>query len=61
MKVKIQTKEKMNEEIAQLFISLIKENPNCVLGLATGSSPLGVYKRLVEAYQNGEISCKDVK
>jgi hypothetical protein len=61
MKVKIQTKEKMNEEIAQLFISLVKENPNCVLGLATGSSPLGVYKRLVEAYQNGEISFKDVK
>lgn len=61
MRVKIQTKEKMNEEIAQLFIDTVKENPNCVLGLATGSSPIGVYKKLIEAYNNGLVSFKDVK
>jgi len=31
------------------------------LGLPTGSTPLGVYKKLVEYYQNGEISFKYVK
>ena len=61
MKVKIQTKEKMNEEISQLFINLVNENPNCVLGLATGSSPLGVYQKIVDAYQKGEVSFKQVK
>ena len=61
MRVKIQTKEKMNEEIAQLFIDTVKENPNCVLGLATGSSPIGVYKKLIEAYNNGLVSFKNVK
>lgn len=60
MKVKIQTKEKMNEEIANLYINMVKENPNCILGFATGSSPLGVYKKIIEAYQNGEVSFKDV-
>ena len=61
MKVKIQPKEKMNAEIANLFIETVKSNPNCVLGLATGSSPLGVYKLLIDAYNNGEVSFKDVK
>ena len=61
MRVKIQTKEKMNEEIAQLFIDTVNENPNCVLGLATGSSPLGVYSKLIEAYKDGKVSFKDVR
>jgi len=30
----------------------ILENPNAVLGLATGSSPLGIYRRLIEMYKN---------
>ena len=61
MKVKIQTKEKMNAEITQLFIDTVKENPNCILGLATGSSPLGVYNNIINAYKAGEVSFKDVK
>lgn len=61
MKVKIQPKERMNAEIAKIFIDTIKEKPNCILGLATGSSPLGVYSLLIEAYKNNEISFKDVK
>jgi glucosamine-6-phosphate deaminase len=31
-----------------------------VLGLPTGSSPLGTYKRLIEAHKNGEVSFKNV-
>ena len=30
--------------------------PECVLGLATGSSPVGTYQRLVERYKAGKIS-----
>lgn len=60
MKVKIQTKEKMNAEIAQLYIDMVKANPKCVLGFATGSSPLGVYHNIIEAYKNGEVSFKEV-
>ena len=37
-----------------------KENRPFVLGLPTGSSPLGVYKILIEKYKAGEISFKNV-
>jgi len=36
------------------------ENKPFVLGLPTGSSPLGTYKKLIEFYQNGELSFKFV-
>ncbi|MBU5485002.1 glucosamine-6-phosphate deaminase [Clostridium sp. MSJ-11] len=34
---------------------LIDEKPNCVLGLATGSTPIGLYKELVKLHKEGEI------
>lgn len=36
-----------------------KENP-FVLGLPTGSSPLGMYKGLIQAYKEGRVSFKNV-
>ena len=43
---------------------IIKAAPDCnkpfVLGLPTGSTPLGVYKRLIELNQKGIISFKNV-
>ena len=33
---------------------------NCVLGLATGSTPLGTYRQLIEWYEKGDIDFKDV-
>ena len=35
--------------------------PHFVLGLPTGSSPLPVYKRLVELYKDGKVSFKVCK
>ena len=60
MKVVYLTKAEIEREIANVFIEKVKENPSCVLGLATGSSPLGIYKNLIEACKNGEVSFKDV-
>ena len=37
-----------------------QEKPFFVLGLPTGSTPLPVYKQLIEAYQNGLVSFKNV-
>jgi 6-phosphogluconolactonase/glucosamine-6-phosphate isomerase/deaminase len=47
--------------VAQYIIDRIKHfNPSAnnpfVLGLPTGSSPIGVYKILVEKYKAGEVS-----
>lgn len=40
--------------------NMVKDNPECVLGLATGSTPLGLYKELVELYKLGEINFNSV-
>ena len=64
MKVVIQKDyDKMSEWAARHIISAINahtEDRPFVLGLPTGSSPLGVYKRLVEANKAGKVSFKNV-
>lgn len=46
---------------ADIFCSLIEEKPDCVLGLATGASPVKTYNELIRRYNNGEISFKKIK
>lgn len=46
---------------ADFFIAEIKRNPSIVLGLATGSTPVPLYRNLVEAYKAGEIDFAKVK
>ena len=45
---------------AELIADLVKAKPGCVLGLATGSTPVGMYKELIAKNTAGEISFKDV-
>ena len=45
---------------AELVGALLKSRPDAVLGLATGSTPLALYQRLVKACQDGKISFKEV-
>ena len=60
MKIKILKKEEIDRVIAEEIITLINSKNKVVLGLATGSSPIGVYDLLVKAYQNKEVSFKNV-
>ncbi len=46
---------------ANEITELIKNKPNAVLGLATGSSPIGMYKELIDRCAKGEISFKNVR
>ena len=46
---------------AKVMAEVIKENPTAVLGLATGSSPIGMYKELIKLNKANEISFKDIK
>ena len=39
--------EEMSQKAAEIVKSQILMKPNCVLGLATGSTPIGMYKKLV--------------
>lgn len=40
---------------ASLIARVVREKPSAVLGLATGSSPLGIYRSLAERVESGEI------
>lgn len=51
----------LSEKAGEIIKDIVKENPKAVLGLATGSTPIGLYKNLVKAYEEGEISFKDIK
>ena len=53
--------EDLSQKASEIIISMLKENPKSILGLATGSTPEGMYANLVKANENNEISFKDVK
>lgn len=48
------------EKAAELIASEIRMNPRAVLGLSTGSTPIGVYDRLVEWYEKGQLDFSKV-
>ena len=52
--------KKVVDEIADLIKSKAAKNENCVLGLATGSTPVSVYKQLVELHKSGNLSFQNV-
>ena len=45
----------MSRKAAHLIAAEIMTHPDMVLGLATGSTPIGTYKRLVELYKAGDL------
>ncbi len=52
--------EEMSKKAAEIMADVIKNKPNCVLGLATGSTPTGMYKELINMNKSGEISFEKV-
>jgi len=55
-----ETNEELNQVGANIIASLVQTNPYSVLGLATGSTPIGIYQELIRQYQNGLVSFKHV-
>lgn len=53
--------DEMSLKAAKLISAQIWLKPACVLGLATGSSPIGLYKNLVQWYEQGELDFSQVK
>ena len=48
--------EEMSVAAANVIAEQLKAKPDSVLGLATGTTPIGLYAELVRAYDAGEIS-----
>ena len=53
--------EAMSRRAAHIIAAEVYRNPACVLGLATGSTPVGAYKCLSEMVNKGDLSFKEVK
>ncbi|MBE6707510.1 MAG: glucosamine-6-phosphate deaminase [Ruminococcaceae bacterium] len=51
----------MSRAAADIFGEVIKENPTCVLGLATGDTPIGLYDCLIDDYKTGKLDFAGVR
>ena len=51
----------MSRRAADVFVDYIKENPTGILGLATGSSPEGIYECLIADNKAGKIDFSGIK
>jgi glucosamine-6-phosphate deaminase len=51
----------MNRNIGEAIIRLVRKNPKAKIGLATGTTPEGLYKYLINKYEKNEVSFKDVQ
>ena len=50
----------MRRKAANIISAQVIMKPNCVLGLATGSTPIGTYDQLVEWYNKGDLDFSEV-
>ncbi|EFV76119.1 glucosamine-6-phosphate isomerase [Bacillus sp. 2_A_57_CT2] len=58
--IKVNSYEEMSKTAADYIIRKIRQHPEATLGLATGSTPVGTYKRLIEDHQGNKTTYKKV-
>ena len=56
----VKSYEELSRKGAGIIAAQVINKPNCVLGLATGSSPVGIYKNLIEWCKNGDVDFSEV-
>lgn len=61
MKIIIEKKEVLNSLAAKEIIDLVNKKDDAILGLATGSSPIGLYENLIKDYKENKTNYKNVK
>jgi glucosamine-6-phosphate deaminase len=54
------TYEEMSRLAAQMVADLVSDNPRCVIGLATGSTPLGTYKEMIRMHKEEDLDFSQV-
>lgn len=52
----LESSQEVSSRAADVFCQLIGSQPQCVLGLATGGTPLGTYQELIGRYRAGQVS-----
>ena len=51
----------VSRKAANIIAAQVQLKPDCVLGLATGSSPIGTYQELIRKYESGDLDFSQVK
>ena len=59
--VKVKDYQEMSQKASSVLLELIAKKADPVLGLATGSTPIGMYQSLIKAYEQETVSFKHVK
>ena len=54
--IKVKNYDQMSEEALKIILDVVKNKPDAVLGLATGSTPLGLYAKMIEDHKNNGTS-----
>ena len=58
--IKAKDDNDMSRKAANIISAQVIMKPNAVLGLATGGTPVGTYKQLIEWYNKGDIDFSEV-
>ena len=58
---KVKDYEEMSRKAANIIAAQVITKPDCILGLATGSSPVGTYQNLIAGYEKGDLDFSNVK
>ncbi|MBE5859865.1 MAG: glucosamine-6-phosphate deaminase [Butyrivibrio sp.] len=58
--IKVKNYDEMSRKAANIISAQVLIKPDSVLGLATGGSPLGTYKQLIEWYNKGDIDFSEI-
>lgn len=53
--------DEMSKKAFDVMAEVVKSNPNAVIGLATGSTPIGLYKNMIKDHEENGTSYKNVK
>ena len=53
--------EAVADKAYEIVADIITAKPDAVLGLATGSTPVGLYRRLIEGYRQGKLSFRKIR
>ena len=59
--ITVESYEELSRKAAEIICDVVKAKPDAVLGLATGSSPLGTYAQMIEKNKAGEVDFSKAK
>ncbi len=52
--------EEVSDKAAEIMLDVVKNDPKAILGLATGSSPIGLYQRLIKDHKENGTSYAEI-